>query len=108
MQNCNPPRSNVCESGFRCPRRTLGWKPDFGGARRDSMIKAEVLTPSALGEVELAAWSRMMAAMPELRRAFFSATFARACEEAHHRAFVGVLHEGGTICGFLPFQFRTA
>jgi len=50
----------------------------------------------------------MMAAMPELRRAFFSADFAHACELAHGRAFVGVLHEAGTIRGFLPFQFRSA
>jgi CelD/BcsL family acetyltransferase involved in cellulose biosynthesis len=72
------------------------------------MLKAEVMTPSRLGSVELAIWSQMMAATPHLQRGFFSPSFARACESAYGRVYVAVLHEGGTIRGFLPFQFRTA
>jgi CelD/BcsL family acetyltransferase involved in cellulose biosynthesis len=49
----------------------------------------------------------MVKADPELHRAFFAPGFALACEMAHGRAWVGVLHEGGRVCGFFPFQFAS-
>jgi hypothetical protein len=49
----------------------------------------------------------MQAQSPSLRRAFLTPTFAQACERANGRAYVAVLHEGGTICGFFPFQFHS-
>lgn len=72
------------------------------------MLKAEVMRPSALGAAERAAWAGMMAAEPALHRAFLAHRFALACEAAHGRAYVGVLHEGGSIRGFFPFQFAGA
>lgn len=71
------------------------------------MLKAEVMRPSALGAAERAAWAGMVAATPALHRAFFALGFARACETAHGRACVAILHEGGAIRGFLPFQFAS-
>jgi CelD/BcsL family acetyltransferase involved in cellulose biosynthesis len=72
------------------------------------MLSAELLRPSALGVAELAAWRGMIAATPGLRRAFLSPGFAQACESAHGRARVAVLHEGGAIRGFLAFQFASS
>jgi CelD/BcsL family acetyltransferase involved in cellulose biosynthesis len=50
----------------------------------------------------------MTTATPHLQRAFFSPGFAKACEAAQPHVHVGLLHEGGRIRGFLPFQFRTS
>jgi CelD/BcsL family acetyltransferase involved in cellulose biosynthesis len=50
----------------------------------------------------------MQAQWPPLRRAFLTPRFALACEKANGRAYVAVLHNGGVICGFFPFQFRSA
>ncbi len=65
------------------------------------------MRPSALGAEERAHWQLMQAQCAPLRRAFLSLTFAKACERANGRAFVAVLHRGGAICGFFPFQFRS-
>ena len=70
-------------------------------------VKVELLRPSALGGAELTAWRDIAASQPPLRRAFLSPGFAQACEAAHGRAVVAVLHEAGTIQGFLPFQFAS-
>jgi CelD/BcsL family acetyltransferase involved in cellulose biosynthesis len=68
---------------------------------------AEVMRPSQLGTVEIAAWHGMMGASPHLQRAFLTPAFALACERATGLAYVGVLHEGATIRAFMPFQFRS-
>jgi CelD/BcsL family acetyltransferase involved in cellulose biosynthesis len=70
-------------------------------------LRAEIVRPSQLGAVELAAWRDMQARTPSLQRAFLTPTFALACEQAYGRAFVAVLHSGGSIQGFLPFQFKS-
>jgi CelD/BcsL family acetyltransferase involved in cellulose biosynthesis len=72
------------------------------------MLKVELMVPSRLAAAQIGAWTGMMAATPHLQRAFFSPGFARACEEASSLAYVAILHEGGTIRAFLPFQFKTA
>ncbi|MBN9509729.1 MAG: GNAT family N-acetyltransferase [Alphaproteobacteria bacterium] len=71
------------------------------------MLKAELLAPSALGAAELATWTGWLAENTALQRGFFAPGFARACETASGLARVAVLHEGGTVRAFLPFQFRT-
>jgi CelD/BcsL family acetyltransferase involved in cellulose biosynthesis len=71
------------------------------------MLKCDVIPPSRLGTTELTAWLQMLEATPHLQRAFFTPTFARACEAAGFRVRVGVLHEGGRLRGFLPFQFNS-
>ncbi len=83
-----------------------GWAEGVHG-RGCALVKAELMPPSALGESERAAWRAMAAAAPDTRRAFFAPGFARACETAHGRARVAVLHEGGALRGFLPLQFAT-
>jgi CelD/BcsL family acetyltransferase involved in cellulose biosynthesis len=72
------------------------------------MLRADVIAPSRLAPAELAVWSRMLHVTPHLRRAFFTPGFARACEAAHSRAYVMVLHDGGTVRAFLPFQFSSS
>lgn len=71
------------------------------------MLKAEVVRPSELGTAERAIWACMMATTPALQRAFFSVSFADACESAHQNAFVAVLHQNGAPVAFFPFQFRS-
>ncbi len=71
------------------------------------MMRIEVMPPSRLGAAELTAWAAMQAATPHLQRGFFTPGFARACEAAGYAAKIGVLHENGAICGFMPFQFGT-
>jgi CelD/BcsL family acetyltransferase involved in cellulose biosynthesis len=71
-------------------------------------LRGEVMRPSALGAGETVAWRQMLAGSRSLQRAFFSPTFALACERAIGRTYVVVLHDGGSIRGFLPFQFKSA
>jgi CelD/BcsL family acetyltransferase involved in cellulose biosynthesis len=71
------------------------------------MLKAELLPPAALGAGELRTWTAWLAENPALQRAFFAPGFARAAATASGLARVAVLHEGGTIRAFLPFQFRS-
>jgi len=71
-------------------------------------LGCDVMRPSELGCAELTVWRELLAAEPSLQRAFFSPSFALACERAHGRAYVAILHEGGRISGFLPFQFKDA
>jgi CelD/BcsL family acetyltransferase involved in cellulose biosynthesis len=70
-------------------------------------LRADIMRPSALGVNEIAIWHRMLDETPSLQRAFFSPSFALACERATGRAYVAVLHDGSGIRGFLPFQFRS-
>jgi CelD/BcsL family acetyltransferase involved in cellulose biosynthesis len=66
------------------------------------------MRPSALGPSEILAWHQMLAESPSLQRAFLTPDFSLACERSMGRAYVAVLHVGGNICGFLPFQFKSA
>ncbi|WP_291299254.1 GNAT family N-acetyltransferase [Elioraea sp.] len=68
-------------------------------------LAAEVKPPAALDPHERAAWADAQAATPHLRRAFFTAGFARACGEAWPSARVAVFRESGEIAAFFPFQF---
>jgi CelD/BcsL family acetyltransferase involved in cellulose biosynthesis len=71
-------------------------------------MKVELLRPSELGPSERACWREIIAQEAVLQRGFLTASFARACEAAHGRAMVAILHEGGTARGFLAFQHRSA
>lgn len=68
-------------------------------------VRATVKRPSALSDAERTAWRALVAAQAQLQWAFFTPTFAEACEAAHGRAWVTVLRQGDAIIGFLPFQF---
>ncbi len=65
------------------------------------------MRPSALGAAERARWQDIQAHSAWLGRAFLTPSFAEACERAYGRAYVAVLHRGGSIEGFLAFQFRS-
>jgi CelD/BcsL family acetyltransferase involved in cellulose biosynthesis len=71
-------------------------------------LRADVMRPSTLGSGEIALWQEMMNARRSLQRAFFSPSFAMACERATGRAYVSVLYDAGGIKAFLPFQYATA
>lgn len=71
-------------------------------------LRADIVRPSMLGASEIAVWREMLGETPSLQRAFFSPSFAVANERAHGRAYVAVLHEGGQLRGFFPFQFKDA
>jgi CelD/BcsL family acetyltransferase involved in cellulose biosynthesis len=66
----------------------------------------EIMRPSELGPHETDTWRRMLADSPSLHRAFFTPTFALACEQAHGRAYVALLRDRLGIHAFLPFQFK--
>jgi CelD/BcsL family acetyltransferase involved in cellulose biosynthesis len=70
-------------------------------------LSADIVRPSALGPQERALWQDIQAQSAALQRAFLTPTFAEACERANGRAYVAILHEGGAVQGFFPFQFRS-
>ena len=69
-------------------------------------LRGEIFAPSQLGNSERARWCQLLdgAGLP---RAFLTYEFALACEVAYGKREVGVLilHRGGEIQGFFPFQF---
>jgi CelD/BcsL family acetyltransferase involved in cellulose biosynthesis len=73
--------------------------------RRDSGLAADLVAPRELGPGEIARWHAFMDADTALQSAFLSPEFARACEDAYGQARVAILHRGGEIVGFFPFQF---
>lgn len=73
----------------------------------EHVLRAEILRPSKLDDRECDLWREMQERSPSLRRAFLTPTFAKACEQANGRSYVAVLHQGGRVCGFFPFQFRS-
>jgi CelD/BcsL family acetyltransferase involved in cellulose biosynthesis len=65
------------------------------------------MRPSALGPSEIETWHRMLAQSASLQRAFLTPAFALACERTMGRTYIAVLHAGGDIRGFFPFQFKS-
>jgi CelD/BcsL family acetyltransferase involved in cellulose biosynthesis len=66
----------------------------------------DVLAPQALGQAERAAWQGFVAASPRLRSPYFDLRYTLTAAEETPDAQVAVIHEGGRIAGFLPFQRR--
>ena len=62
---------------------------------------------SELQAREIETWHQMLAQSGSLHRAFFTPAFAMACERAHGRAYVAVLHDASGIRAYLPFQFKS-
>ncbi len=69
-------------------------------------MRATVVRPRELGELELSRWREFQAASLELANPFLTGGFARAVDEVSDRARVAVFEEGRTIVGFLPFELR--
>ncbi|MFN3816224.1 GNAT family N-acetyltransferase [Brevundimonas sp.] len=69
-------------------------------------LTVEIMTADALGESEWALWRDMIAANPELTSPYFRPRFTRVAARVCPSAAVAVLHRGGEIVGFFPFQRR--
>ena len=69
-------------------------------------LSVEVLSPSALGASELTLWRACRAGSPHLSSPYFAPEYALAADGVVPGAGVAVIHLGGAIQGFLPFQRR--
>lgn len=69
-------------------------------------LRIEVLQPSELGPTERELWASFRAAQPHLASPYFDLRYALAAGEVCPDGHVAILHRGGRIDGFLPFQRR--
>jgi CelD/BcsL family acetyltransferase involved in cellulose biosynthesis len=69
-------------------------------------IRVDVLAPSALGALELEAWRAFRAASPRMASPYFAPEYSMAADGTVPGAAVAVIHRGGDIEAFLPFQRR--
>ena len=69
-------------------------------------LTVEIMAAEALGESEWALWREMVAANPDLTSPYFRPRFTRVAARVSPGAAVAVLHRGGQITGFFPFQRR--
>lgn len=69
-------------------------------------IKVDVLAPSALSASERGLWAHFRAGSPRLASPYFDLRFVLAAAEVCPGAALAVIHRGGRIEGFLPFQRR--
>ena len=70
------------------------------------VLKAEIMAADALGPAEWDRWRAMTAANPELASPYFRPEFTRVAAAVSPGAAVAVLHRGGEVVGFFPFQRR--
>lgn len=61
-----------------------------------------VCRPGELGAAEVARWTELQAADPDVRHPFLSAAFARAADRARPDVRVAVVEDGGRLIGFWP------
>ncbi|MBW3559206.1 MAG: GNAT family N-acetyltransferase [Proteobacteria bacterium] len=71
-----------------------------GGAR------IEVVTIASLGPSEWEAWDAFVGSSPNLSSPFFQSGYCRIAGEIAPRAKMAVIHRGGRIEAFVPFQSR--
>lgn len=69
-------------------------------------LRIEILKPDGLGQVERELWASFRAAQPHLANPYFDIRYTLAAAEVCPDAYVAVVHRGGRIDGFLPFQRR--
>jgi len=74
----------------------------------DTRLSVDVLAPGALGAPELAAWREFQDASPRFASPYFAPDYALAADGIVPGAAVAVIHRGGALEGFLPFQRRGA
>ncbi len=70
-------------------------------------LSARIADPFHLHAAEIAEWERISRAVPDLSSPFLSVHYARAVAESGVDVRVCVIYCAGSICGFLPYQFRT-
>ena len=68
-------------------------------------LAIERLKPSDLSGGDIELWHELMLSHPAFCNAFLSPEFAIACEHVYRSVEVAVIHRGGTVCGFFPYQF---
>lgn len=66
----------------------------------------ETIRPEELGASERAQWAAFRAADPALASPYFDLRYTLAAAEVCPNAFVAIIHKGGDVVGFLPFQRR--
>lgn len=69
-------------------------------------FEVETVAASELGATERALWAAFRAADPSLASPYFDLRFVEAASEVAPGARVAIVHEGGAVRGFLPFQQR--
>jgi CelD/BcsL family acetyltransferase involved in cellulose biosynthesis len=72
----------------------------------ETKLSVDLLKPSALSRSERATWQAMQAASPALRSPYFRLEYALAATASRPAPRVAVIHRGGRVEGFLPFQKR--
>ena len=73
----------------------------------EQALTARIISPDCLSAHEIAAWENLCATLPHLSSPFLSPHYARAVSEAGIDARICVIYHNQTICGFLPYQFRS-
>lgn len=69
-------------------------------------LTADIVRPSELTSSERETWRSFVRARPELQSPFFQLEFTDAAAEVVPGSQVAVLHAGGEVKGFFPFQRR--
>jgi CelD/BcsL family acetyltransferase involved in cellulose biosynthesis len=69
-------------------------------------LRVETVRPEDLGAGERAQWAAFRAADAALASPYFDLRYTLAAAEVCPNAFVAVIHRGGEVVGFLPFQRR--
>jgi CelD/BcsL family acetyltransferase involved in cellulose biosynthesis len=69
-------------------------------------LRVQTVRPDELGASERAQWAAFRAADPALASPYFDLRYTLAAAEVCPDAYVAVIHRGGEIVGFLPFQRR--
>ena len=69
-------------------------------------LRIETMRPEELGASERAQWAAFRAADSGLASPYFDLRYTLAAADVCPNAFVAVIHRGGEIVGFLPFQRR--
>lgn len=64
----------------------------------------DVIAPADFGPPEQSAWVRLRAANPVLWSPYFDPRYLQVCARHAPQPRLAVVHRGGTIIGFLPFQ----
>ncbi|MDO1560231.1 GNAT family N-acetyltransferase [Brevundimonas sp. 2R-24] len=69
-------------------------------------IQAEIVAPDQLTLEDRRRWRAFQQARPELASPYFHPAFTRIAGEAAPGAEVAILHRGGEVLGYYPFQRR--
>ncbi len=69
-------------------------------------LELEIVAPEALSASERALWGALVQDQPAYANPFFRLEFALAAARVTPDAAIAILHRGGEVAGFFPFQRR--